>query len=242
MAGRISYYGGIVQSGLVFDTDAAKKDSYPGSGTVWRDISNTGGVGNLLNGPTFNSNNGGSVVFDGVDDYVEYGLITQMSNLINITVSYWYYPTTTNATKALGGRYNNRPAISINNGWHFLYTSGGIFYFAGRESNAAYLSVQTPTSYPINNWYNVVGTKQGLLWSLYINGILRVSGNRGVGNIPFYDNDLQIGALKQGTFGVNQYVGNYVNGRIGQSLIYNRDLSPTEITQNYNATKGRYGL
>lgn len=116
MAGRISYYGGIVTNGLVLALDAAKKDSYPGSGTVWRDISGNGNNGTLTNGPTFNSGNGGSIVFDGVDDYVEYGLITQMSNLINITVSYWYYPTTTNVTKALGGRYNNRPAISINNG------------------------------------------------------------------------------------------------------------------------------
>jgi hypothetical protein len=88
----------------------------------------------------------------------------------------------------------------------------------------------------------VVGTKQGSLWSLYVNGVLRVSGNRGTGTIPFYDNDLQIGALKQGIFGVNQYVGNYVNGRISQSLMYNRALSATEVLQNYNATKGRYGL
>ena len=245
MAGRISYYGGIVTNGLVFDSDAAKKDSYPGSGTAWRDVYNSKN-GTLLNGPTFNQNNGGSVVFDGVDDYVEFGLIPEMSNLLNITVTYWYYPTTTNATKALGGRYNNlQPTGSpsgLNNGWHFLYTSGGIFYFAGRESGASYLSILTPTSYPINNWYNVVGTKQGSLWSLYVNGILRVSGNRGTGTIPFYGNDLQIGALKQGIFGVNQYVGNYVNGRISQSLMYNRALSATEVLQNYNATKGRYGL
>lgn len=245
MAGRIAYYGGVVASGLVFNSDAAKRESYPGSGTTWRDISR-GTAGTLLNGPIYNSNNRGSIVFDGVDDYAEYGYIPELSNLLNITVSYWYYPTTTNATKAIGGRYNNlQPTGSpsgLNNGWHFLYTSDGIFYFAGRESGTSYLSILTPTSYPINNWYNVVGTKQGSLWSLYVNGILRVSGNRGTGTIPFYDNDLQIGALKQGILGVNQYVGNYLNGRVAQCLIFNRALSAAEVLQNYNATKGRFGL
>ncbi len=73
MAGRIAYYGNIVRDGLVLDLDAAKRDSYPGSGTSWRDIA--GGVitGSLINGPTFDGNNGGSIVFDGADDYVNLG-------------------------------------------------------------------------------------------------------------------------------------------------------------------------
>ncbi len=70
MAGRIAYYGNIVKDGLVLLLDAAKKDSYPGSGTLWRDVSGNGNNGTLTNGPIFNSNNGGSVVFDGSNDYV----------------------------------------------------------------------------------------------------------------------------------------------------------------------------
>ena len=70
MAGRIAYYGNIVTSGLVLNLDAAKRDSYPGSGTIWRDISGNGNNGTLTNGPTFNSDNYGSIAFDGVDDYV----------------------------------------------------------------------------------------------------------------------------------------------------------------------------
>ena len=71
MAGRIAYYGGIVKDGLILDLDAAKRDSYPSSGTVWNDISGFQNNGTLINGPTFNSSNGGSIVFDGVDDYVQ---------------------------------------------------------------------------------------------------------------------------------------------------------------------------
>ena len=57
MSGRISYYGNIVKDGLVLCLDAAKKDSYPRSGTLWNDISGGQRNGTLINGPTFNPNN-----------------------------------------------------------------------------------------------------------------------------------------------------------------------------------------
>ena len=62
MAGRIAYYGGIVKDGLILDLDAAKRDSYPSSGTVWNDISGFQNNGTLINGPTFNSSNSGNIV------------------------------------------------------------------------------------------------------------------------------------------------------------------------------------
>ena len=76
MAGRISYLGGIVKDGLVLDLDAAKLDSYPKTGTSWKDISGNGNNGTLVNVPTFNSSNGGSIVFDGSNDYVSTNYIT----------------------------------------------------------------------------------------------------------------------------------------------------------------------
>ena len=60
----------IVTDGLVLYLDAANQRSYPGSGTTWSDISRGGNNGTLVNGPTFDPGNGGSIVFDGVDDYV----------------------------------------------------------------------------------------------------------------------------------------------------------------------------
>ena len=70
MSGRIAYYGGIVTNGLVLDLDAGKRDSYPGSGTVWNDVSGFINNGTLVNGPTFNSANGGSILFDGINDNI----------------------------------------------------------------------------------------------------------------------------------------------------------------------------
>ena len=62
--------GKIVTNGLVLSLDAADRNSYPGTGTTWRDMSGNGNNGTLTDGPTFNSNNGGSIVFDGTNDYV----------------------------------------------------------------------------------------------------------------------------------------------------------------------------
>ena len=77
---------GIVTRGLAFYVDAGDTDSYPGSGTTWTDISPNSNNGTLTNGPTFDSNNGGSIVFDGADDFVELGSIDS-SNAISLAGS-----------------------------------------------------------------------------------------------------------------------------------------------------------
>jgi len=66
-----SYSPKIATDGLVLCLDAANNRSYPGSGTAWTDLSRGGNNGALTNGPTFNSANGGSIVFDGTNDYVQ---------------------------------------------------------------------------------------------------------------------------------------------------------------------------
>ena len=63
----MNYGPKITTNGLVLCVDAADKNSYPGSGTAWNDIGGQGYTGTLTNGPTFNSSNNGSIVFDGTD-------------------------------------------------------------------------------------------------------------------------------------------------------------------------------
>ena len=60
----------IVENGLVLHLDAADSNSYPGSGTVWTDLSGNGYNGTLTNGPTFSSSNRGGIVLDGTNDYI----------------------------------------------------------------------------------------------------------------------------------------------------------------------------
>ena len=71
---------GIITSGLISALDAADRNSYPGSGTTWTDISGNNNNGTLTNGPTFSSTNGGAIVLDGADDYINTGTINLQRN------------------------------------------------------------------------------------------------------------------------------------------------------------------
>ena len=86
----IDYTTPIVLNGLVLYLDAGNPLSYPGTGTIWTDLSNFGNNGTLINGPTFNSGNGGNIVFDGTNDFVTCG--TAIGKLPNFTISCWIKP------------------------------------------------------------------------------------------------------------------------------------------------------
>jgi len=216
MAGRIAYYGGIVTNGLILDLDAAKKDSYSGTGTAWNDISGNRNNGTLTNGPTFNSSNGGNIVFDGVDDFVT-GSFNQ--NPTQFTINVWVNLITNNTVGA--GIVSTNGTGETGNSFIFIQMGGGSKPF---QFNNAF-------AFPpiLNTWYMVTGVQTTTLQLLYVN------------------NTLANTATASGSLGTNYVVsrrwdGLYLNSRIGSVQIYNRVLSTTEITQNYNALKGRYGL
>jgi hypothetical protein len=86
----MGFYRGphIVTDGLILSLDAANNKSYPRSGTTWNDLSGNGNNGTLVNGPTFSSANGGSIVFDGTNDVVSTTLVQTFVN--ELTVETWY--------------------------------------------------------------------------------------------------------------------------------------------------------
>jgi hypothetical protein len=217
MAGRIAYYGGIVTNGLVLDLDAAKKDSYPGTGTAWNDISGNRNNGTLTNGPTFSSNNGGSIVFDGVDDYTT-GSFNQ--NPTQFTINVWVNLITNNTVGA--GIVSTNGTGETGTSFIFIQMGGGVKPFQ-------FNTVANTVAPTLNTWYMVTGVQTATQQSLYIN------------------NSLINTSTASGSLGTNYVVsrrwdGLYLNARIGSVQIYNRALSAAEITQNYNALKGRYGL
>ena len=227
MAGRISYYGNIVKDGLVLDLDAAKRDSYPGTGTAWNDISGFQNNGVLTNGPTFNGGNGGSIVFDGVDDFIKPPNSTTLQ-LTNFTLSSWIKVNIINANQfiidastegSFGSGYSYR-INSVNKIRFWAYNANGLL-----DSN---LSITNGV------WYNIVSTYNNTskLQTIYINGVLDNSNTYSQTFVVSNVVNLQIAG--------SQILGGYLNGNIAQTLIYNRTLSSQEILQNYNATKGRY--
>ena len=90
----------IITDGLVLYVDAANTKSYPGSGTVWTDLSPTQITGSLTNGPTFNSANGGSIFFDGTDDIVDLGTNNTLNFTDSFSVSFWMRANLSIANKA----------------------------------------------------------------------------------------------------------------------------------------------
>jgi len=237
MAGRVAYYGGIVKDGLVLDLDAAKKESYPGSGTRWNDIA--GGIitGSLINGPTFNGNNGGSIVFDGADDVVNCGDNPSINLLNDVSVNIWFKINSLTGYQGIIAKRNTTTGYT-NYGINFSneFNVFQLYFNTIGGSNFRVLQVTISNNFAVNIWYNVCGVfeKSGsnTVSYLYKNGML-LSSNSLVGNLATVSTPLTIGSTSvtaQEPF----------NGNIASTQIYNRALSAAEITQNYNALKGRY--
>ncbi len=227
MAGRISYYGNIVKDGLVLDLDAAKRDSYLGTGTAWNDISGFQNNSVLTNGPTFNGANGGSIVFDGTNDYVT---LNNNSALQIFTGTVCCWVKTSNA----GSGFRSIVVKQWNYG---LFTSDNILITYDWSAGAVR---STGINIADNNWRYIVMSFTDNSGSpsnnaiIYVNGVSVLTTTIKVNTS--YLISLEIG--RGGTIPTGD--SQYINGSIAQTTIYNRALSATEVLQNYNATKGRY--
>lgn len=247
MSGRIAYYGGIVTNGLVLNLDAAKKDSYAGSGTVWRDISTNNYSGSLVNGPTFNSANGGGIVFNGTNNYY-----TPSGSTFNyspgttgeVSLELWVYPTGPYSTYLAEppvtnlGAFFGQGIFANTTGWGIgMLTTSGINNFIFQVRNSGNTSSPI-SSFTNNNWYHVVGTfTRNENTRLYINGTLvATTSNTNIGNLTITPsiNDAAIGRGGGQPF--------YAGSITSTARIYSKPLSATEVLQNYNATKNRFGL
>jgi hypothetical protein len=234
MAGRIAYYGNIVRDGLVLDLDAAKRDSYPGSGTSWRDI--VGGVitGSLIGGPTFDPNNGGSIVFDGTNDTVSIPYNTTLDPTLGITIESWIYPldlTTIRYQEIY--RKENVSARQL-----FSFQEYGTIISFGTQTGVGgvtYNELDLPitASNYLNKWNHFVASYSSSFKAIYVNGQLlgsnTITGSLTQGSATYY-------------IGSSQGVTEFFTGSMSSVKVYSRGLSQAEILQNYNALKGRYGL
>jgi hypothetical protein len=218
----------VIDSGLVLALDAADRNSYPGSGTTWTDLSGNSNTGTLTNGPTYSSSNGGSIVFDGSNDYI---LGPTSSDFVfgtgNYTISYWVYGNSFSNTptifdlrqNVLGSAYSDYILASDNK--FRLWLNGTSLY------NGGITTLQT------QNWYNICVTRSGSNGNVYINAILDGTFTN--------SSNLNEGQLRLAT-NINQSTS-FLNGRISNVLVYRgRALTATEVQQNFNATRSRYGI
>ena len=224
----------IVTIGSVLFLDASNTNSYPGSGTTWADLSGNGYTGTLTNGPTFSSANGGSIVFDGVNDYVAGGNLGTFYS--QGTISYWMYSTAVEnyrnpfSTNYLGGnvaiRFEQFTTASPSGGFSVVIGNDAGTYAGYSYSPSAILTV--------NSWYNVV-----LVWNTvtnnvigYLNGDLKFNSSH-----TYWATTLPAIAIGNGFSSAR-----YFKGNISSVGIYNRALTATEVLQNFNATRARFGV
>jgi hypothetical protein len=220
----------IVRNGLVLALDAADPLSYPGSGTNWKDLSGNNKNGTLLNGPTFDNGNGGSVVFDGVNDIVNLGIGNTFFPIPQFTIDIWFKSSgTVDTTGTTPGLFGFTFGIRANIG------PGSLFFGVDNGTDLNGLSI-SGTFRTDNNWYNATFYHTGANMGIYINGIFINSTNRTwSGTSRWPTNDWNLGRD-------NNNPNQFYPGYISSCKIYNRVLTATEVLQNYNATKGRYGL
>ena len=226
----LSHSPRIVRDSLALYVDAANVKSYPGSGTTWIDmIDPSNNDGTLTNEPTFNSDDMGSIVLDGSNDFVLFS--TDANVYISTgTCSVWVKPTSSNS--------GYRGVIVKQNNW-------GIFVKDNNFVTYSWVSVggqlkDTGITVGNGNWCNLTmsfnNTGQASPSNnvvLYLNGdpVLTTSVKR--------SNDDKRMALGSGTDGSGSQ---FLSGKIASAMLYNRVLTATEVLQNYNALKGRFGL
>jgi hypothetical protein len=214
----------IVMNGLVNYLDAGYNVSYPGTGTTWNNISGvSGGTGTLTNGPTYSTDGGGSIVFDGVDDIINITDNPSLDISNNISISLWFNPSTYTSSVYSVNFFKKFEGISnANFQFYFdgVYTPQKIRVLATRGGTWDSVSPDSAVI-GINQWTNVVWTYSstggGLL---YINGVSQ--GN-------------SVGSGVLSTNNTNIQIGQSLNGKISSSSIYNKVLTPQEVLQNYQA-------
>ena len=221
----------FVSAGLVFHLDAGNASSYPGSGSTWTDLAGSGLTTTLYNSPTYSSDNGGYLSFvPGSSQYAKTS--ASLSLLSTWSVEIWHYYNATNGS--------GNPCIlsEVWSGTPINFTIGSAAFGNNTTLQAAYFNSNwfyTAANYslPSVGWYHIVGTYDGTTITLYINTVsTRTQASSGT-----------VGSSGLGIHIMRRWdTGNYWGGRISVVRIYNRALTSTEITANYDASKARFGL
>ena len=225
----------IVEDGLVFAVDFANKKSHVSGSTSALDLVGTND-GTVTNGPVYNN---GALDFDGNDDYVDFGSVDSSNpmsfyGVTNMSMESWVYPVPSGdpfqrmIDKSTGGDGAD--------GWMFMLGASPVstkriaFHLNGTANPIDY----TADVYTHNDWNQIVVTKEGSTWRLYTNGELVYTNSTSIAFSNVTTN-MRIGSW-------NHTTGREWNGKIGTIRAYHKTLTAEEVLQNYNATKGRFGL
>jgi hypothetical protein len=230
----------IITNGLIYNIDASKNASYPGIGTTIYDLSGIGNTGTLTNGPTFSSQNSGSIVFDGTNDFINLpntNLLTFGTNPFSIEFwmySTYIYPGSGAIYKTILSNYNDYNGdfqgyfylalFNLQNST--LQNKVGVLDHTGNFLDFSFSVPIVPYQ-----WTHIVLTRNGSSFTWYKNGTLQISSSVASNNFS---------GVRTSKIGGGVSSIGYFTGSLPLMRIYNTTLTATEIQQNYNATKSRY--
>jgi len=225
------------QSDLVLNMDFSDPKCYPGSGSSCYDLVNNF-QGTLVNSPTYQtSGNNKFLAFSG-NRYIKIPNSTLL-NSHDFSVEVWFKPTTLAQNGFLFEKGHVNTSYSL-----FLTASSSRIIWRHRSSTAYSLrdlpSFSTTIGVSTSNWNCLVGTKSSAgVKKIYVNSTLKNTQNDAAyTNVSISNNGMSIGAYG----GWDGGRGYYYSGAIAVVKVYTRDLSGSEVAQNYNALKGRFGL
>ena len=207
-----------VTAGLLVNLDAGNPASYPGSGTTWTNLVDS--TNYTITSGSYDSGSGGSIVFDGTSTYVAIG--TPLSNGTNFTKEAWVRADVVTSSRNILSSESN---VLWNNGSTLSAGVGGQY------------SLVTSSSFPTGVWRQVVQTFDDAAntMTLYINGV-QVSQNTNVSQ-SYVSQIERIGAHYTGSTPVSFWDGNIAIVRV-----YNAALTGSEVQNNFDAVRERFGL
>ena len=214
----------IAQQGLVLNLDAGNIYSYAGAGTTFYDVSPTA-LSWTINNATYNSSDPKYFSYNGSDSWLQSSTSAAYDSQ-TITMECWCYPNSLSQNGFLfeKGQVNTQYSMFFENANFVFRTMGSVSNQSSTFSPSTYLTVSA--------WNHIVCTYNGSSKIMYVNGI-QVASVAASGALPTGQTDQYIGRHSSGYF---------FNGRIAESRVYNIALSAAQVLQNYNATKGRFGL
>ena len=229
----------IVTSGLVLNLDAGYLRSYTGSGTTWYDASGRGNNGTLMNEPTYSSADGGSIVFDGSNDHVEVSTSNgfgEANTTPTMTLDLW-----ANVVRKDGGgvQYQQLAGFRDETNFDFYFllldNSGTSVSTEARvRTTSGAFNIGVPYLSYFGKWTHICFVANATRIDLYFNGILVGSNTNVSGTFGPTSGNFRIGLNTDGTWGAS--------GNISAVKVYNRALTASEIQQNFNATRSRFGI
>ena len=225
----------IVRNGLALYLDAGIANSYPGSGTSWFDLSGNNYTETLVNGPVYNTSNGGYISFDGVDDYASRdfsGTFISNPELNGNIFSFgcWCYVVGAGSYYILSSGGQTSSA-----GIAFSYQNGSPFVDFKGTSRESFINISS-ANFPLNTWINWMFVSNNVHFKVYKNGTyLQQEGVNNGGSSDVY-------TLFSVAAPNNALTSYLFNGRVANVSFYNRALSESEVLQNFNANRRRFGI